>query len=277
MEATSTPSTCRDADQPGTEDWSAVMFAIRARMRELKMTKAHLARETKLSETTIRYIGQPGRGHRESALVAIAAVLRWRYDHLVNILHGQPGNNPSPAPGTSIARLLRAEVAPLKDEMSLLEKAVHAIADKIDATPPGTRQDQAVSPRSATQPVEGISSLPVPDDMDADYSPQYVKLARTLRAKINAGKLANSSTLPAPEVATAYRVSVRVAHAALDMLAANDYLTRPPGTRHYRVNARTTPVTALHLHHYGIDCVYLDEDGSFSTLAAPARQPVRAS
>jgi DNA-binding GntR family transcriptional regulator len=81
----------------------------------------------------------------------------------------------------------------------------------------------------------------MPDDMDADYSPQYVKLARALRAKITSGELADSSTLAAGDVATEYHVSVRVAYAALDMLAANHYLTRPPGTRHHRVNARTSP------------------------------------
>ena len=31
------------------------------------------------------------------------------------------------------------------------------------------------------------------------------------------------------------------------------------------------------LRHYGIDCVYLDEDGSFTTLAAPDRQTIPAS
>lgn len=239
MKATSTPSACSDADQLDTEDWSAVTFAIRTRMRELKMTKAHLARESKLSETTIRYIGQPGRGHHESALVAIAAVLRWRHDHLTNILHNQPGKNPPPAPGTGIARLLRAEVAPLKEDMSQLGKAVHAIADKVDARPPGTRQGQVDFRYLTAQPSEAISDLPVPDDMDADYSPQYVKLARILRAKINAGDLSPSADLPALEVATTYRVSIRVSHAALDMLAANRYITRPPNTRHYRVNRRT--------------------------------------
>jgi hypothetical protein len=37
-----------------------------------------------------------------------------------------------------------------------------------------------------------ISGLPVLDDIDADYSPQYVKLARIIRDKITSGILAGS-------------------------------------------------------------------------------------
>ena len=32
--------------------------------------------------------------------------------------------------------------------------------------------------------MDAISDLPMPHDIDADYSPQYVKLARVLREKI---------------------------------------------------------------------------------------------
>jgi hypothetical protein len=35
--------------------------------------------------------------------------------------------------------------------------------------------------------VETISDLPMLNDIDADYSPLYVKLARILRAKIESG------------------------------------------------------------------------------------------
>jgi hypothetical protein len=72
------------------KDWPAVGIAIRDRMRELETTTAQLARETGLSQTTIRYIGQPGSRKNKASLVAIAGVLRCRYDHLTNILHGHP-------------------------------------------------------------------------------------------------------------------------------------------------------------------------------------------
>ncbi len=65
-----------------------------------------------------------------------------------------------------------------------------------------------------------ISDLPMLHDIDADYSPQYVKLARVLRGKIEAGQ---------------YKVSVRVTCNALAILAANRYVSRPGSFRSYSV------------------------------------------
>jgi hypothetical protein len=116
------------------EDWAAVSDAIRKRMRELKMSTAHLARETGLSETTIRYIGQPTSGHNKSTLVAIAAVLRWRYDYLINILRGEPEKNAllkRPAEA-NLQRLLRDEVEPVKDELASLRDIVRGMNTKMD-------------------------------------------------------------------------------------------------------------------------------------------------
>lgn len=42
--------------------------------------------------------------------------------------------------------------------------------------------------------MEAIADLPMLNDIDADYSPQYVKLARILRAKIEAGQHKHSDT-----------------------------------------------------------------------------------
>jgi len=72
--------------------------------------------------------------------------------------------------------------------------------------------------------VEAIADLPMLNDIDADYSPQYVKLARILRAKIEAGQHKHGDTLPAPDLAQKYGVSVRVVWHALAMLAANRYV-----------------------------------------------------
>ena len=49
--------------------------------------------------------------------------------------------------------------------------------------------------------MEAISDLPMLNDMDADYSPQYVKLARILRAKIESGEYKRGDTLPAAGLA----------------------------------------------------------------------------
>jgi hypothetical protein len=118
----------------GVEDWAAVSVAIRKRMRELKMSTAHLARETGLSETTIRYIGNPASGHNKSTLVAISAVLRWRYNHLVNVLRGEPDKNvPGQRPGeANLQRLLRDEVNPVKEELGSLRDLVRSVDTKVD-------------------------------------------------------------------------------------------------------------------------------------------------
>jgi hypothetical protein len=44
--------------------------------------------------------------------------------------------------------------------------------------------------------MEAIADLPMLHDMDADYSPQYVKLARILRDKIKAGQYPQGTRLP---------------------------------------------------------------------------------
>ena len=71
-----------------------------------------------------------------------------------------------------------------------------------------------------------ISDLPMLHDIDADYTPQYVKLARILRDKIESGQYQRSDILPAADLAHEYRVSIRVTYAALAMLAANRYVSR---------------------------------------------------
>ena len=111
------------------EDWDAVVVAIRARMRELRFSTAHLARESGLSETTVRYLGKSLSGHNRSTLVAISAVLRWRYDHLVNILHGEPEKNVHIRRRTEddIQRLLREEFTPVKQQLASLAETVEKV------------------------------------------------------------------------------------------------------------------------------------------------------
>ena len=71
-----------------------------------------------------------------------------------------------------------------------------------------------------------ISDLPMLHDIDADYSPQYVKIARILRAKIESGEYQRGDILPAADLAREYKVSLRVTYCALAMLAANRYVSR---------------------------------------------------
>jgi DNA-binding GntR family transcriptional regulator len=80
-----------------------------------------------------------------------------------------------------------------------------------------------------------ISDLPMLHDIDADYSPQYVTLARVLRDRIESGEYRRGDILPAADLAARYKVSVRVTCSALAMLAANRYVSRPGTFRSYSV------------------------------------------
>ena len=98
------------------------------------------------------------------------------------------------------------------------------------------RQSRVRDPhQGGHDPMEAISDLPMLHDMDADYSPQYVKLARILRDKIESGDYKHGDPLPAASLASEYGVSVRVAWHALAMLAANSYVRRPGTFASYRV------------------------------------------
>jgi lambda repressor-like predicted transcriptional regulator len=135
-------------DANGYEDWPAVDEAMKARMLQRGMSVAQLARETGLSETTIRSVGKDGSG-TESPLVAIAAVLDWPLDWLRSILHGEPEKNaqePAETPDSSesvieprFKKLLRTELGPVKKDVAALRDivdrdvaALRGIVDRID-------------------------------------------------------------------------------------------------------------------------------------------------
>jgi DNA-binding GntR family transcriptional regulator len=80
-----------------------------------------------------------------------------------------------------------------------------------------------------------ISDLPMLHDIDADYTPQYVKLARVLRDKMESGEYQCGERLPAADLARQHGVSVRVAWNALAMLAANRYVSCPRTFSSYSV------------------------------------------
>jgi DNA-binding GntR family transcriptional regulator len=83
--------------------------------------------------------------------------------------------------------------------------------------------------------MEAISDLPMHNDIDADYSPQYVKLARIIRDKIESGLYKHGDPIPAADLVHEHNVSMRVAWAALAILAANRYVTHAAAFRPYRV------------------------------------------
>jgi DNA-binding GntR family transcriptional regulator len=86
--------------------------------------------------------------------------------------------------------------------------------------------------------MEAISDLPMLHDIDADYTPQYVKLARILRDKIESGQYKRGDTLRTADLARDHGASVRVAWNALAMLAANRYVSCPGTFSSYSVTWR---------------------------------------
>ena len=133
------------------EDWAAVGEAIRSRMRELRLSTARLARETGLSETTIRYIGQPEVRRNRSSLVAISAVLRWRYDHLTNILRREPHRNIRIKP--ALAQAQNGDIAGLENTVREMDKKIDTLLKHVrrehvrdDAESRGTSRDGTERP-----------------------------------------------------------------------------------------------------------------------------------
>jgi len=111
---------------PADGNWMAVHAAVHGQMKRLDMSLARLSRESGISETTIRRIGQSEKRQR-STLVAISAALGYPYDYLVDILRGEadPEAPPrSPAETAFIKRLLRAEVDPLKVKVDVIDGKV---------------------------------------------------------------------------------------------------------------------------------------------------------
>ena len=86
-----------------------------------------------------------------------------------------------------------------------------------------------------------ISDLPMPNDMDADYSPQYIKLARILRHKITSGQYKHGDPLTASGLVREHKVSVQVALHALETLAANSYIGRAGDFKPHHVTWDTAP------------------------------------
>jgi DNA-binding GntR family transcriptional regulator len=91
--------------------------------------------------------------------------------------------------------------------------------------------------------VDAISDLPMLNDIDADYSPQYVKLARILRSKIETGQYKHGDCIPAASLMSEHRVSRQVAYSALAMLAANRYVAQQVSFKPYHVTRHPAPGT----------------------------------
>lgn len=83
--------------------------------------------------------------------------------------------------------------------------------------------------------MDAIADLPMPHDIDADYSPQYIKLARILRDKLKSGHYQHGDALRSADLVREHGVSPQVACHALATLAANRYVARSGLVGPYRV------------------------------------------
>ena len=76
-----------------------------------------------------------------------------------------------------------------------------------------------------------ISDLPMLHDIDADYSPQYVKLARILRDKIESGQYQRGDVLPAADLAQRVQ-GVHPGHLQRARDARREPVRQPPRNLH---------------------------------------------
>jgi DNA-binding GntR family transcriptional regulator len=83
--------------------------------------------------------------------------------------------------------------------------------------------------------MDAIADLPMLHDIDADYSPQYIKLARILRDKIKSGHYQHGDALRSADLVSEHGVSAQVAWHSLATLAANRYVARSGAVSPYRV------------------------------------------
>ena len=89
--------------------------------------------------------------------------------------------------------------------------------------------------------MSAITDLPMFYDLDADYAPQYVKLARIIRDQIPAGHYKHGDQIPAATLTNEHHVSRRVACHALAALAASRYVNLPGRFTPYTVTWQATP------------------------------------
>ena len=78
-----------------------------------------------------------------------------------------------------------------------------------------------------------------PDDIDADYVPAYIKLARLLRAQIASGEIKPYALLPTTSaLAKEHGIGPETAAHALRSLARSGYARHLPGMPYQALNPR---------------------------------------
>ena len=117
-------------DAVTAEGRAEVARAVNARVSQLRLPAAELARLSGLSVNTVRGVTDGSGNYTKSTLVALSSVLDWDPQHLDNILHGKADKNVTTESSvkTRLAELARK-----------LTEAAHRLAAEISAV----RQDVA--------------------------------------------------------------------------------------------------------------------------------------
>lgn len=114
-----------------TSDWSAVAAAVRKRMKALEITAVRLARNTGLSEATIRGIRAGTASPRPDTLARLSRGLGWPDKSLANVAAGK---DYLPTHGLLIGDVIARIDARLERVESMLDRLIRAL----DTGPPST-------------------------------------------------------------------------------------------------------------------------------------------
>lgn len=101
------------------KDWQAVAAAINARMEQLEMTQAELAKRSGVSVATLRQIQQAVPKRRGARTLAdVSEALRWSRSYLEQVAEGE---ETTPENVDRVDRL-EAELSALRDRVAAIER-----------------------------------------------------------------------------------------------------------------------------------------------------------
>lgn len=111
---------------PGS-DWTAVAAAVRQRMTALRITTVELARNTGVSEATIRSIRAETASPRAGTLVRLSKGLGWPGDYLEDVAAGKAYLSPH---SLTIRDVITRMDTRLERVESQLDKLIRALDDR---------------------------------------------------------------------------------------------------------------------------------------------------
>ncbi len=123
-------------DVPTAEGRAEVARVVNARVAELRLSTAELARLTGLAVNTVRGVREARGKYNKSTLVVLSAVLGWDPQHLDRVLHGEAHENAITRSSmrthfAELARRLAETSAQMQDVAGLPENVIR-IDGKID-------------------------------------------------------------------------------------------------------------------------------------------------